>query len=211
MYPKGNLLIPSPHGQLEAIYRPPHREFERVALVLHPHPLFAGTMHNNVVYRAAQAFEEAGFAALRFNFRGVGESTGVHDEGRGEVDDARIALEHLLEDQSRANYIVVAGFSFGAGVGLRLGCADERVTRLVGIGTAMRLNRLEFLDECTKPKLFIHGDLDELASLSALQGRLNELPATSPWRLAVIEGAGHFFDGRLDELKAILKDEMAIK
>ena len=110
-----------------------------------------------------------------------------------------------------SNEVVVAGFSFGAGVGLRLGCADERVTRLVGIGTSMRLNRLECLDECEKPKLFIHGDLDELASLPALEARLNELPGTVPRRLAVIHGAGHFFDGRLDELKAIIKDEMSLK
>jgi uncharacterized protein len=208
MYPKGNLFIPSPHGQIEAIYRPPHRDFERVALVCHPHPLFAGTMHNKVVYRAAQAFEEAGFAVMRFNFRGVGQSTGVHDDGRGEVEDARLALEHLLEDQPRAKEIVVAGFSFGAGVGLRLGCAHERVTRLTGIGTSMRLNRLEYLDECTKPKLFIHGEHDELASLAALESRLAELPSSSPWRLVVIKGAGHFFDGQLDEVKAIIKAEM---
>lgn len=208
MYPQGNLLIPSPHGQIEAIYRPPHRDFERVALVCHPHPLFAGTMHNKVVYRAAQAFEEAGLAVLRFNFRGVGHSTGTHDDGRGEVEDARLALEHLLEDQPRAKEIVVAGFSFGAAVGLKLGCADGRVTRLTGIGTSMRLNRLDCLDECTKPKLFIHGEHDELASLAALKSRLAELPSSSPWRLVVIKGAGHFFDGQLDEVKASIKAEM---
>lgn len=209
MYPKGNLLILSPHGQIEAIYRPPNRDFTRVALVCHPHPLFSGTMHNKVVYRAAQAFEEAGFAALRFNFRGVGESTGVHDEGRGEVDDARLALDYLLDDQPLAKEVVVAGFSFGAGVGLRLGCGDERVTRLVGIGTSIRLNRLECLDECAKPKLFIHGEHDELASLAALEQRLEELPPTSPWRLVIIQGAGHFFDGQLDEVKAAIRSEMS--
>lgn len=208
MYPKGNLFIPSPHGEIEAIYRPPQREFAKVALVCHPHPLFAGTMHNKVVYRAAQAFEEAGFAVLRFNFRGVGFSTGVHDEGRGEVEDARLALEYLLGDQPLANEVVVAGFSFGAGVGIRLGCADDRVTRLVGIGTPTRINRLECLDACTKPKLFIHGEHDELASLAALEQRLAELPPSSPWRLVVVKGAGHFFDGQLDEVKAAIRAEV---
>ena len=208
MYPQGNLLIPSPHGQIEAIYRPPHKEFERVAVVLHPHPLFAGTMHNKVVYRASQAFEEAGFAVLRFNFRGVGLSTGVHDEGRGEVDDARVALDYLIFDQPHAREVVVAGFSFGAAVGLRLGCIDARVGRLVAIGTSMRLDRLDFLDQCKKPKLFIHGDLDELASFPALEARLSELSEDNPWRLVTVKGAGHFFDGRLDDVKTIIKDEM---
>ena len=209
MYPKGNVLIPSPHGQIEAIYRPPHRAFERVALVCHPHPLFAGTMHNKVVYRAAQAFEEAGLAVLRFNFRGVGHSTGVHDEGRGEVEDARTALDYLLADQPSAREVVVAGFSFGAGVGLQLGCSDKRVTRLVGIGTSLRLNKLEFLDRCQKPMLFIHGENDELASLAALEARLRDLPPSSSHRLVVIRGAGHFFDQQLDEVKSIIKTEMA--
>src|ERR1051326_8510985 len=124
MYPKGNLLIPAPHGQLEAIYRPEHAQAERVALVLHPHPQHGGTMHNKVVFRAARALQEAGYATLRFNFRGVGESTGTFDQGRGEADDARVALDYLLAEQPQAREVIVAGFSFGAWIGLRVGCAD---------------------------------------------------------------------------------------
>ena len=200
MYPKGNLLIPAPHGHLEAIYRPPADRAERVALVLHPHPLFGGTMHNKVVYRAARALEEIGFATLRFNFRGVGHSTGEHDGGRGETDDARIALDHLLQDQSQAREVLVAGFSFGAAVGLRFGCEDERVHHLLAIGTPVRLDDLGFLDSCTKPKLFVHGIDDQIAPLGPLEARLEKLPATCPWHLVRIPGAGHFFDDRLNEL-----------
>src|SRR5213083_3473926 len=96
MYPVGNLFIPAPHGKLEAILKPPRVEPARgVALVLHPHPLGGGTMHNKVVFRAAAALNDAGLLTLRINFRGVGQSTGEHDEGRGEREDARAGLAYL--------------------------------------------------------------------------------------------------------------------
>jgi alpha/beta superfamily hydrolase len=96
MYPSGNLLIPAPHGRLEAILKEPRvLPPLGVALVLHPHPLGGGTMHNKVVFRAAAALNDAGLLTLRINFRGVGQSTGTHDEGRGELDDVRVALDYL--------------------------------------------------------------------------------------------------------------------
>lgn len=204
MYPKGNLLIPAPHGQLEAIYWRPESPAARLALVMHPHPLYGGTMHNKVVYRAARALEDSGFATLRFNFRGVGGSTGKHDDGQGELDDARVALDFLTNDQPEAHEIIVAGFSFGAEVGLRFGCADARVDRLIAIGTPMRLGHLEFLDSCQKPILFVHGAEDEIAPLAPLLERLARLSQGAPFRLVKVEGAGHFFDSHLDELKRII-------
>jgi alpha/beta superfamily hydrolase len=207
MYPKGNISIPVAHGQLEGIYRPRSSSAERVALVLHPHPLFGGTMHNKVVYRAAKALEEAGFETLRVNFRGVGESTGVHDEGRGEIDDARAALDYLLLNQPEAREVVVAGFSFGAVVGLKLGCEDPRVSSLVAIGTPLRMDQLAFLDACAKPVFFIHGEADELAPLPPLKARLATVPATLKYRLQVIPNAGHFFDHQLDELMRAFRTE----
>src|SRR5256714_8394993 len=121
MYPAGNLFITAPHGKLEAILKPPRVEPARgVALVLHPHPLGGGTMHNKVVFRAAAALNDAGMATLRINFRSVGQSTGAHDEGRGEQDDARRGLDYLAEHYPNQP-ITVAGFSFGAFVGLQVG------------------------------------------------------------------------------------------
>src|SRR6266852_2654701 len=96
MYPAGNLFIPAPHGRLEAIVKGPRDGLVRgVALVLHPHPLFGGTMHNKVVFRAAAALNDAGLVTVRLNFRGVGQSTGEHDEGRGEREDVRAGLDYL--------------------------------------------------------------------------------------------------------------------
>src|ERR671939_401682 len=99
MYPAGNLFIEAPHGRLEAILKEPRGGIVRgVALILHPHPLGGGTMHNKVVFRAASALNDAGLVALRINFRGVGQSTGTHDEGRGELEDVRAALDYLSEN-----------------------------------------------------------------------------------------------------------------
>src|SRR4051794_31406997 len=102
MYPAGNLFIPAPHGRLECILKEPRdAEGRGVALVLHPHPLGGGTMHNKVVFRAASALNDAGLVTLRINFRGVGQSTGTHDEGRGEVEDVRAGLDYLSEHYPR--------------------------------------------------------------------------------------------------------------
>src|SRR5690349_5452492 len=98
MYPAGNLFIPVEHGQLEAILKEPRARSRGVALVLHPHPLGGGTMHNKVVFRAAAALNDAGLVVLRINFRGVGQSTGEHDEGRGEQEDVRAGLNYLVEN-----------------------------------------------------------------------------------------------------------------
>lgn len=206
MYPAGNLFIPTPHGQLEAIYRPKDNQSEKVALVLHPHPLYGGTMHNKVVFRAAKALQESGFETLRFNFRGVGASTGQHDNGLGERDDARIALDYLLGDQPHAREVIVAGFSFGSIVGLRVGCEDSRVNKLIAIGAPARMDNLDFLRECTKPKLFVHGAKDEIAPLNPLEEFLNTLPANSNFQLLPIAEAGHFFDNQAEELIQTIKE-----
>ncbi|MDX2029911.1 MAG: alpha/beta fold hydrolase [Blastocatellia bacterium] len=206
MYPAGNLFIPSPHGRLEAIYRPTRADAARVALVLHPHPLHGGTMHNKVVFRAAKALNECGFETLRFNFRGVGQSTGQHDDGEGECDDAQVALDYLLADQPGAREVIVAGFSFGSIVGLRLGCVDPRVDRLIAIGAPARLSNFDFLRQCTKPKLFIHGAEDDIAPFAPLEELLGRLPAEARPSLIRIDGAGHFFDDHAEQLMQAIKE-----
>ncbi len=195
----GKTHLPVPHGQLEAIYRPDRTDAERVALVLHPHPVYGGTMHNPVVFHCAKALEAAGFETLRINFRGVGESTGEWDAGRGEFDDASAALDFLLDAQSQARDVVVAGYSFGSAIGLRLGCTDARVSRLIAVATPVGLLDLGFLSDCTKPKLFVHGSADELAPLGPLQQMVDGAVAP-PADLHVIEGASHFFESGREEL-----------
>lgn len=207
---KGNCYIPAPHGRLEAIHKP-DGDATRAALILHPHPLHAGTMHNKVVYRTAKALQDAGYETLRFNFRGVGQSSGVYDHGVGETDDARVALDYLLEHyrrerQSEPEEVLVAGFSFGSLVGLRLGSLDQRVDRLIAIGLPARMGSLDLLHSCRKPVLFLHGEEDEIAPLQPLRDMLQQLPSSGLFQLVTIPGAGHFFDQQAVELMAAVTD-----
>lgn len=201
MYPAGNLFIPSPHGRLEAILKGPRGPIRGVALVLHPHPLFGGTMHNKVVFRAATALNDAGLLTLRINFRGVGQSTGEHDEGRGEREDVRAGLGYLAENYP-GQEITLCGFSFGARVGLEVGFVDERVARLISIGTPVDKYDFSFLEQCRKPILFVQGDRDEFGDVERLRDLVAKIKA--PVELQIIKGAGHFFEDQLDELKAAI-------
>ena len=206
MYPAGNLFIPVAHGQLEAILKEPRQASPRgVALVLHPHPLGGGTMHNKVVFRAAAALNDAGLTVLRINFRGVGQSTGVHDGGRGERDDVRDALDYLASHYPGMR-IVLCGFSFGSRVGLEVGIRDPRVEFLIGIGTPLDKYDFSFLAECRKPLLLVHGENDEYGNVEALRSLVAEFEQHVPVRFVVIPGAGHFFDDHLDALKRTITD-----
>src|SRR2546425_2660366 len=206
MYPTGNLFIPAAHGKLEAILKAPGVEPIRgVALVLHPHPLGGGTMHNKVVFRAAAALNDAGLVTLRINFRGVGQSTGTHDEGYGERDDVRAGLDYLTAHY-RDQKITLCGFSFGARVGLEVGMTDDRVARLITIGTPVDKYDFSFLEQCRKPILFVHGEHDEYGNVDRVRELVARVAADAPAQLRVIEGAGHFFDDQLNELKRAITE-----
>ncbi|MGH9871324.1 MAG: alpha/beta hydrolase [Pyrinomonadaceae bacterium] len=207
MYPAGNLFIPAAHGQLEAILKePPGGARRGVALVLHPHPLGGGTMHNKVVFRAASALNDAGLIALRINFRGVGQSTGVHDEGRGELEDVRAGLEYLAKTFP-GQPITLCGFSFGSRVGLEVGLRDNRVPQMISIGTPVDKYDFDFLQSCRKPILFVHGDQDEFGSVPRLQELVDAIEShNANVELNIIKGADHFFEGHLNELKQVITD-----
>jgi uncharacterized protein len=204
MYPAGNHFIPVEHGQLEAILKEPRQGPPRsAALDLHPHPLGGGTMHNKVVFRAAAALNDAGLVTLRFNFRGVGQSTGKHDEGRGEQDDVRAGLNYLAVQYPELRF-VLCGFSFGARVGLDVGINDDRVQYLIGIGTPLDKYDFKFLESCRKPLLLVHGEHDEFGDVEQLRQLVAKLEKRTRVRLVAIPNAGHFFENHLDELKSAI-------
>lgn len=206
MYPAGNLFISAAHGRIEAILKEPGVSTPPgVALVLHPHPLGGGTMHNKVVFRAASALNDAGLITLRINFRGVGQSTGEHDEGRGELEDVRAGLDYLKE-RYRDLGVTLCGFSFGARVGLEVGISDKRVGNLISIGTPVDKYDFSFLEACRKSILFVHGDRDEFGELAKLKEIVAKLEPHTQVQLSVINDADHFFEGRLDELKRVIKE-----
>jgi len=208
MYPAGNLFIPAPHGRLEGILKEPRLDLRGAALVLHPHPLGGGTMHNKVVFRAAAALNDAGLVTLRVNFRGVGQSTGTHDDGHGERDDVRASIDYLAEHY-RDRDITLCGFSFGARVGLEVGIADDRIARLISIGTPVDKYDFSFLEGCRKPILFVHGEHDEYGDVDRLRELVAKIKA--PTELKIIQGAGHFFDDQLNELKAAITQWASIQ
>ena len=206
MYPKGNLFIPASVGQLEAILKEPHGAAAKgVALVCHPHPLGGGTMHNKVVFRAAAGLVDAGLTTLRFNFRGVGASSGTHD-GNAETQDVRDVLDYLS-----ANYpgmdITLAGFSFGTRMGSEVGMDDPRVVRLISIGTPVdKYDDFDYLENVRKPILFVHGDRDEFGSVPSLRALTDRVAANNPdTEVAIFKNCGHFFDDHLAELRETIR------
>jgi len=176
------------------------------ALVCHPHPLYGGTMHNKVVFQAAKSFHRLGLPVLRFNFRGAGLSEGEHDRGRGELEDVRTALGFLAREFP-GRPLVLAGFSFGAWVGLRVGAEDEQVTRLVGLGIPVNDSDFSYLRERTKPKLFIVGTADQFADRDRVQALADSL--SPPTNLVFVEGADHFFTGKLAQVDRAITEWIA--
>ncbi len=190
-------FIPGPAGRLEALLESIADAQPRMAaLVCHPHPLYGGTMHTKAVFRAAKAALSLGLPTLRFNFRGVGKSEGHFAQGIGERDDARAALDFLTE-RFPALPLVVMGFSFGSWVGLTVGASDPRVTALVGLGVPAGSYDFSFLLPVTKPKLIVQGSED----VHGPRDRVNELfsALAEPKQIHWVEGADHFFTGRLEE------------
>ena len=198
-------------GRLEALLNAGAENASHAAVVCHPHPLFGGTLHNKVVFHIMKALNSFGFPVLRFNFRGTGLSQGEHDHGIGEVDDVRAALDWL--DIELHLPLIFAGFSFGAAVGLKAACADSRVKAAISVGTPVvpvaadtelpRTYTFDFLHDCPMPKLLVSGARDQFGPRTKLEALVRSLP--EPKKLVVIEGADHFFEGRLRELREAIE------
>lgn len=197
-----SLFLDGPAGRLEALLNSGAENATHAAVVCHPHPLFGGTLHNKVVFNAMKALNGFGFPVVRFNFRGTGLSEGVHDKGHGEEEDVRTALDWL--DHEFHLPLIFCGFSFGAAVGLRVACPDARVKAVIGLGTPVapvdgRAYEFSCLNSCAKPKLLVSGDRDQFGSRAQLEKLTVSLP--EPKKLVIIEGADHFFEGRLREMR----------
>jgi alpha/beta superfamily hydrolase len=176
-----------------------------VALVCHPHPLYGGTLHNKVTHRVAATLFARGGAVLRFNFRGVGTSAGVHDRGRGERDDALVALDWLRRRHPAAP-AWVAGFSFGAWVASRVAASESAVSQLVMVAPGVHTQTFEEMRTCPVPKLVVQGTADDVCKPENLA---RVFPTwAEPKRLELVEGASHFFDRKLAELGAALEHGM---
>ena len=204
-----------PAGSLEALLDGPEPTASgtgpiRAAVVFaHPHPQFGGTMHTKVVYRSAKSLARIGCAVLRFNFRGVGRSQGAFDQGDGEKEDFKAALDFMAARYPGAP-LWAAGFSFGSWVALEVGAIDDRVSALIGIAPPVATSisghnyTFEHTLASTKPKFFVQGEADEVCPLEAMwtfYGKLQE-----PKELVVIDAADHLFEGTAEEVGDTLED-----
>jgi alpha/beta superfamily hydrolase len=189
------IRFPGPAGLLEGLWKEAALPARGSAVFAHPHPLDGGTMHNKVVYRAAQALHRAGYATLRFNFRGAGASEGAHDHGRGEVDDVRAAIG---EAQRRGGLPLLAGgFSFGAAMTLHAIDGDPRVNAYMGIGLPLAALSGRGLPQPRVPALFVTGEKDVFCPPAMLETFTEGGTA----QVVVVPGADHFLAGRLEAMQ----------
>ncbi len=194
-----SLFIQGPSGRLEALLEEPEDQAPREAvLICHPHPQFGGSMHNKVEYRMARGMRRAGAVALRFNYRGVNMSEGTYDNGVGELEDARAALEFLRSRYPQLPF-TLAGFSFGSRIILRLGCEIPGASRLIAVGFPAGDSASRTIGACQTPRIFIQSTHDQFGPKDAMEFYFAALQG--PKELIWVEARDHFFAGALDEFE----------
>jgi len=198
--------IPGPAGPLEALIDKPAGPPRTAVVFAHPLPIQGGTMHTKVVFQGTKALTRIGCVVLRFNFRGVGLSAGTWDEGRGEIDDYRAAVDFMAAAYPGLEQWA-AGFSFGSYIAMTVGASDDRIGALIGI--APPVDRYDYapVKLSTKPKFIIHGERDELISLRAVREFYARLP--EPKEMVEIDRASHLFEGQASEVGDALEDLLA--
>jgi alpha/beta superfamily hydrolase len=196
------VIFPGPEGRIEARYHHNKTSNAPIAIILHPHPADGGTMNNKVVFNLFRTFVDQGFNTLRFNFRGVGRSEGRFDHGEGELSDAAAALDWLQAQNPNANSCWVAGFSFGAWIGMQLLMRRPEIGGFISISPPTNLYDFNFLAPCPVSGMILQGENDTIVthdSVSKLVDKLNNQKGISiDYR--IVKKAGHFFDQQLEEL-----------
>jgi len=202
------VIINGAEGRLEGRYTPAKTDRAPVAVLLHPHPQYGGTMHNKVVYTLNQSFLQAGFATLRFNFRGVGRSQGAFARGEGELTDAASALDWIQAYNANASACWIAGFSFGAWIGMQLLMRRPEIDRFIAVAPPANVYDFGFLAPCPSSGLILQGDKDEIVTEESVQKLTEKLSRQKDIFIdyRVIKGANHFFMDRLDKLSAAAND-----
>ena len=202
------VIFNGPEGRLEGRYQPGKEPNAPVAIVLHPHPQFGGTMNNQIVYNLFYMFAERGFSVLRFNSRGVGRSQGVFDHGIGELSDAAAALDWLqiINRESRGCWI--AGFSFGAWIGMQLLMRRPEISGFISVAPPANMHDFSFLAPCPSSGLIVQGDKDEVVPEPSVKKLVDKLSSQRGIAIdyRVVPGAGHFFQDEMDQLGGHVDD-----
>ena len=188
--------------EIEGLLHP--SESKEAVVITHPHPLYGGDMHNPVVEAIAGAYQDKGFATLRFNFRGTGGSQGRHDKGIGERNDVIAAVDYLRE--RGAQRVDLAGYSFGAWVNAHLSCESASIERMVMVSPPIAFIEFTEVDSIACLELVVTGSHDDIAPMGLVQ---NALPGWNPQaRFEIIKGADHFYGGYLADLSEVLKESL---
>ena len=201
------IFIPGPAGRLETKYYKTKKSTSPITLVLQPHPQYGGTMNNRIIYETSNSFYKNGFSVIRINFRGVGKSDGVFDNGQGELSDAAAALDWVEKENPEYNQCWVSGFSFGALICMQLIMRRPEVNKFIAISPQPNLYDFTFLSPCPISGLVVYGKNDELVqseSILNLKKRLSMQKNISV-KFDPVANANHFFKGKEKELSSILE------
>jgi alpha/beta superfamily hydrolase len=207
------VIFAGPSGRLEGRFQPAKQKNGPIAIILHPHPQFGGTMNNQIIYQLFYMFTKRGFAVLRFNFRGVGRSQGEFDHGSGELSDAAAALDWVQSVHPDARSCWVAGFSFGAWIGMQLLMRRPEIEGFISIAPPANLHDFSFLAPCPSSGLIIHGDQDKVVPAKDVQGLVDKLKLQKGIKIdqQILRGANHFFENNVDELVGACSDYLDMR
>jgi len=203
-----DVIFNGPEGRLEGRYQHSKSSNAPIALMLHPHPQHGGTMNNKVVYTLFHAFVRQGFSVLRFNFRGVGRSQGTFDRGEGELSDAASALDWLQTYNENTQGCWIAGFSFGAWIGMQLLMRRPEIQGFVSVAPPANMYDFSFLAPCPSSGLVVQGERDDLVPETSVEKLVQKLSAQRDIDIdyRIVKGANHFFTNQLDELASHVED-----
>ena len=202
------VIIPGPEGRMEGRYQHSELENAPIALLLHPHPLYGGTMNNKVIYTLYHTLAENGFSTLRFNFRGVGRSQGQYDRGEGELADAASALDWLQQHNASARTVWVVGYNFGAWIAMQLLMRRPEIERFLVVAPPSNMYDFTFLAPCPSSGLILQGDKDEIVPEESVSKLVAKLQAQKGIQMdyRVIDGTNHYFSNRLETMRQHVSD-----
>jgi uncharacterized protein len=208
-----DIIFNGPEGRLEGRYHQAETPGAPVAVVLHPHPLYGGSMNNKIVYTIFHAFKDAGFSVLRFNFRGVGRSQGKYDDGIGELSDAATAMDWLQQQNPEASTCWIGGFSFGSWISMQLLMRRPEIEGFITVAPPSNLYDFSFLAPCPSSGLVIQGNRDEIVPEENVSKLLNKVNTQKGKQIsyAVVDGADHYFRNQLDPLRSHIDDYLAAR
>ena len=195
------VIFAGPEGRLEGRYQRGKQDNAPVALILHPHPQFGGTMNNKLCYEMYHMFARRGFAVLRFNFRGIGRSQGEYDQGQGELSDAATALDYLQSMNPNAPFVWVAGFSFGSWIGMQLLMRRPEIVGFIAASACANLYDFTFLAPCPSSGIVIHAENDRICPWQETKDMVEKTRTQKGRKVefAAVPGADHFFDNHIEQ------------